>query len=66
MVRIVPLLVLLLVGTPASAQTGLVNADPAYSVLTRAFEALRTHDYDSAIVLFGKASALSPLRGDIH
>ncbi|HWE50273.1 MAG TPA: tetratricopeptide repeat protein [Bryobacteraceae bacterium] len=43
-----------------------VPGDPAYSVLTQAFDALRGRDYDTAVVLFGKASALSPSRADIH
>src|SRR5579863_9898082 len=40
--------------------------DPAYTPLTQAFDALRTHDYDAAIVLFRQASALSPQRTDIR
>ena len=40
--------------------------DPAYAPLTQAFEALRAHDYDAAIVLFRQASALSPGRTDIR
>jgi Flp pilus assembly protein TadD len=56
MVRIVQILLLCL-----QAQ-----GDPVYGVLTQAFDALRVHDYDSAIFLFGKASALSPSRADIR
>ncbi len=40
--------------------------DPAYAPLTQAFDALRSHDYDAAIVLFRRASALSPERADIR
>ncbi len=40
--------------------------DPAYESLTRAFDSLRVHDYDVAIVFFGKAAALSPGRADIR
>jgi tetratricopeptide (TPR) repeat protein len=40
--------------------------DAAYEPLARAFEALRLHDYDSAILYFRKAAVLSPLRADIR
>jgi tetratricopeptide (TPR) repeat protein len=43
-----------------------VQGDPAYPVLTQAFDALRVRDYDSAIVLFGKAAGIAPLRADIR
>jgi len=40
--------------------------DPAYEPLSKAFESLRAHDYDTAILLFRKAAALSPQRTDIR
>src|SRR5580692_2839623 len=40
--------------------------DAAYAPLTKAFEALRVHDYDAAIDLFRQASTLSPQRTDIR
>jgi len=40
--------------------------DPAYPSLAKAFEQLRLHDYDAAIVSFRAASALSPQRADIR
>src|SRR5665213_1851067 len=40
--------------------------DPAYEPLTKAFDALRARDYDSAIVQFEKAATLSPGRTDIR
>ncbi len=40
--------------------------DPAYAPLTQAFDALRSHDYDDAVVLFRETSALSPDRTDIR
>jgi len=48
---------------PASPQTQ--TNDPAYAALAQAFDALRLHNYDAAIVLFRQASALSPQRADI-
>src|SRR5580700_6997667 len=56
------LLVTLIVAQAARAQA----PDPAYSPLTKAFEELRQHDYDAAIVSFRAASALSPQRADIR
>jgi tetratricopeptide (TPR) repeat protein len=40
--------------------------DPAYEPLSRAFDALRVRDYDSAISSFQKAAAMSPARPDIR
>ena len=40
--------------------------DPAYETLANAFTAFNAHEYDSAIVLFEKAAALSPGRPDIR
>ena len=40
--------------------------DPAYETLSKAFDALRTRDYDRAVILFGKSVALSPERADIR
>jgi Tfp pilus assembly protein PilF len=40
--------------------------DPAYEPLSKAFDALRLRDYDSAIASFDKASALAPGRADIR
>jgi tetratricopeptide (TPR) repeat protein len=41
-------------------------ADPAYEPLSRAYEALRAHSYDSAISLFQKAIDIAPQRAAIH
>ena len=38
--------------------------DAAYQPLTKAFEALRIHDYDTAIVYFQQAVQLVPGRTD--
>lgn len=40
--------------------------DPAFAILERAYEALRTRDYDRAIASFEQALALSPARASIH
>lgn len=48
---------------PATADTA---NDPAYAVLTKAFDALRLSDYDTAIAAFQKAAQLSPQRADIR
>ena len=40
--------------------------DAAYAPLTKAFDALRTHDFDAAIDFFRKAAALVPERADIR
>ena len=40
--------------------------DAAYEPLSKAFESLRAHDYDAAILLFRKAGALAPQRTDIR
>jgi tetratricopeptide (TPR) repeat protein len=52
-----PLLILVLLAQPP---------DPAYEPLSRAFAALRSRDYDSAISSFGQAAQLSPGRADIR
>ncbi|MEP6715936.1 MAG: tetratricopeptide repeat protein [Terriglobia bacterium] len=48
--------------------TGLAaqNIDPAYDSLSKAFDALKLRDYDTAILLFTKAAAISPQRADIR
>lgn len=48
------------------AAAAIAQTDPAYEPLSKAFDALKTRDYDSAIVLFGKAAALAPQRSDIR
>jgi tetratricopeptide (TPR) repeat protein len=55
--------VLCLIAAAALAQE---QKDPAYESLTRAFDSLRAHDYDTAINFFGKAAELSPGRPDIR
>ncbi|MBV9503639.1 MAG: tetratricopeptide repeat protein [Acidobacteriia bacterium] len=40
--------------------------DPAYEPLARAYEALRTHDYDNAIAYFTKGAELAPGRASVH
>jgi len=50
----------------AAAQVPDPVVDPAYQSLTRAFDALRQRDYDTAIASFQKAAALSPQRADIR
>ena len=40
--------------------------DPAYEPLSRAYEALRSHDYDAAIASFLKAIEASPQRASIR
>jgi len=40
--------------------------DAAYEPLSKAFDALRAHDYDNAIAFFQKAATLSPRRTDIR
>ena len=52
--------------TLAAQATPQPPGGPAYAPLTQAFDALRAHDYDAAIVLFRQASALSPDRTDIR
>lgn len=42
------------------------NPDPAWTPLSKAFEALRNRDYDNAIALFSEAAALAPGRADIR
>ena len=56
------LVCLFVVALAACAQT----PEPAYEPLTRAFDALRVRDYDTAIAQFQKAKAASPGRGDIR
>jgi len=60
--RTVALLLLLTSAAYPQAPPG----DPAYEPLTRAFDALRLHDYDTSIAAFRKAAALSPQRPDIR
>jgi len=49
------------------ATIGLAQApDASYEPLSKAFEALKARDYDSAISLFQKAVTLSPRRTDIR
>ena len=62
-------LILLLAATAysqVSAPTADPGADPAYQPLTKAFDALRVRDYDTAILSFREASARSPRRADIR
>ncbi len=40
--------------------------DPAYEPLAKAFDALRSRDYDNAISWFRRAAAISPARTDIR
>ncbi|MDP9170192.1 MAG: tetratricopeptide repeat protein, partial [Acidobacteriota bacterium] len=56
------LAILCLVTAAGIAQT----PDPAYEPLSKAFTALKTRDYDTAITLFKEASALAPQRTDIQ
>lgn len=42
------------------------DSDPAYATLAKAFAALQSHDYDSAVDLFRRAATLAPTRADIH
>jgi Tfp pilus assembly protein PilF len=42
------------------------TADPVYDTLSKAFAALRSNDYDSAVALFRKAVEGAPGRTDIH
>ena len=48
----------------ASAQSP--NADPAYALLARAYDALRAHDYDGAIAGFREGIEAAPERADIR
>jgi len=48
--------------TLAAAQT----PDPAYQPLTRAYDALRAHDYDTAVAGFTRAIELAPQRASIR
>jgi tetratricopeptide (TPR) repeat protein len=56
------ILALLAVLSAAVAQT----PDPAYAPLTRAYEELRTRNYDPAVAAFLQAIAVSPARPDIR
>ena len=56
------LAVLLAAGALAFAQ----SSDPTYEPLSRAYDALRTRDYDAAIAGFLKAIDAVPERGAIH
>ena len=55
---------LFLTGVAALAQEP--ARDPAYEPLAKAFDALRTHEFDNAISFFEKAVAVAPDRADIH
>ena len=55
-------ILLILAGATAFAQP----PDPAYQPLTKAFDALRVHDYDTAISYFRQAAGLAPSRSDIR
>lgn len=58
---------LCLIASAALAQEpGSPANGPAYATLTKAFDALRVHDYDAAISFFDKAATLTPDRADIH
>jgi Tfp pilus assembly protein PilF len=61
-IRLLAILVLL----TAVARGQDPGKDPAYNSLTKAFDALRTRDYDGAVAWFDKAAKLSPGRGDIR
>ena len=50
----------------ASAQTPAPIADPAYAPLSKAYEYLRTRDYDKAIAFFEKAIEAAPTRPSIR
>jgi Flp pilus assembly protein TadD len=65
-VRLIWPAVLCLIAGVAPAQESGPGRDPAYEVLTRAFDSLRLHDYDAAISEFEKAAQLSPSRADIR
>jgi Tfp pilus assembly protein PilF len=54
--------ILLLACGLASAQAGAQPPDPAYEPLAKAYEALRTRNYDDAIALFLKAAEAAPAR----
>jgi tetratricopeptide (TPR) repeat protein len=64
------LIPLALIPIAARAQASLLTpvpaVDSAYEPLTKAFDALRLHDYDAAIPFFRDAAALSPRRADIR
>ena len=50
----------------AQAQTSATSPDPAYAPLSKAYEYLRTKDYDQAIAFFEKAIAAAPTRPSIR
>ena len=50
----------------ATAQTPAPSSDPAYAPLSKAYEFLRTRDYDQAIAFFEKAIAAAPTRPSIR
>ena len=50
----------------AQAQTPAPSPDPAYAPLSKAFEYLRSKDYDKAIAFFEKAIAAAPTRPSIR
>ena len=50
----------------ASAQTPAPSSDPAYAPLSKAYEFLRSRDYDQAIAFFEKAISAAPTRPSIR
>jgi Tfp pilus assembly protein PilF len=61
------LALLVMLAATGLAMPGLAQApDASYEPLSKAFEALKARDYDSAIFLFQKAVTLSPRRTDIR
>jgi len=50
----------------AGAQAPAPSADPAYTMLSKAYEFLRNRDYDKAIALFEKAIEAAPTRPSIR
>ena len=56
----------LMVCAVRGAQTSAPSADPAYAPLSKAYELLRTRDYDNAIAFFEKAVEAAPTRSSIR
>ena len=50
----------------ASAQTPAPSSDPAYAPLSKAYEFLRSRDYDQAIAFFEKSISAAPTRPSIR
>jgi Tfp pilus assembly protein PilF len=50
----------------ASAQTPASSSDPAYAPLSKAYEFLRSRDYDQAIAFFEKSISAAPTRPSIR